>query len=96
MQPDCIEADIYMTSHRSYCLAAIGGSAMSDDNPVNSTMLMQVPLPRSSAPPGRRRAHTPMAWARIRPSLKHLYIDLDMTLRDAIQRIAEEHGFHAT
>ena len=45
---------------------------------------------------GRRRPQSAEAWAKIHPILKNYYIDLDMTLQDAMQIIAEEHGFSAT
>ncbi|KAF2814156.1 uncharacterized protein BDZ99DRAFT_516765 [Mytilinidion resinicola] len=44
----------------------------------------------------RRRPHTQIAWAKIQPSLKYYYIDLDMTLQDAMQKIDKEHNFCAT
>lgn len=35
-------------------------------------------------------------WEKIRSSLKHYYIDMDMSLEDSIQKITSDHDFHAT
>ena len=69
---------------------------MPDHAATDSTILEKVSVSSAQAATGRRRPHTQTEWANIRPSLKHLYIDSDMTLRDAMQRIAEEHDFRAT
>lgn len=56
----------------------------------------QAPAESKTARPKRRRPHSPTAWAKVRPVIEHLYIDLDMTLRDVMQRIEEDHGLRAT
>lgn len=54
------------------------------------------PLPRDAATQRKRRADKQMEWAKIRPIFQQLYIDLDMTLRDVINRIDQDYGFRAT
>ncbi|KAF2128127.1 hypothetical protein P153DRAFT_397988 [Dothidotthia symphoricarpi CBS 119687] len=59
------------------------------DNPETSP-------PSSIVAQRRRRSHAPMTWAKIQSSLQYYYIDLDMTLGDAMQKIGTEHNFYAT
>lgn len=44
----------------------------------------------------RRRSLTRTEWTEMRPHIERLYIEMDMTLRDVMQRLDEEHNFHAT
>lgn len=44
----------------------------------------------------RRRPLARMEWDKMRPQIENLYIDMDMTLQDVMQRLEEEHDFHAT
>ncbi|QDS72178.1 hypothetical protein FKW77_004751 [Venturia effusa] len=44
----------------------------------------------------RRKPISASSWSKIRPIVKHYYIDLDMTLQDSMRKIEQEHGFHAT
>ena len=37
-----------------------------------------------------------MVWAKIKARLKYYYIDLDMTLKDAMEQISKEFDFYAT
>lgn len=44
----------------------------------------------------KRRGYSSYEWAKIFPVLSKLYVDLDMTLPDAMQKLSAEHNFHAT
>lgn len=44
----------------------------------------------------QRQQYTQAQWSQIRPLFKHFYVDLDMTLREVMQRLGEEHNFRAT
>lgn len=88
--------DNKITSHKPSPLTIVDELAMADPKPTNSKCQKQAPLTPSVTGPKRRRPHAAAAWAKIRPVVEHLYIDLDMTLRDVMERIDEEHGFRAT
>lgn len=44
----------------------------------------------------KRRAEKQVEWAKSRPIFKDLYADLDMTLKDVMQKMNQDHGFVAT
>lgn len=52
--------------------------------------------PESSNASKRCRPYTQSEWNRVRPIIKNLYLDLDLKLREIIQRLEDEHGFYAT
>lgn len=85
-----------MTSHDPSPPTMINDLTMPGGKPKNSKLQNQASLTPSVIGPKRRRPHTAAAWAKIRPAIEHLYIDMDMTLRDVIQTIDKEHGFRAT
>ena len=53
-------------------------------------------MPRGPAASKRRRPYSPSEWTHVRPTVQRLYIDQDLTLRDVMRRMSEEHDFHAT
>lgn len=52
----------------------------------------------SNAPPetSRRRSHNLTTWASHRPTIEHLYINLEMPLRDVVKKMEKDHDFYAT
>lgn len=54
------------------------------------------PVLPDPTPRKRRRPYTRAEWVKIRPILRYLYIDLDMTLQEVMQTLDEQHGFSAT
>ena len=63
--------------------------------------LMPVPHETMSFDPApahqvKRRGYSSYEWAMIFPVLSRLYVDLDMTLPEVMQKLSAEQNFHAT
>lgn len=65
---------------------------MPKDNPSE---VKDLATPHKSVAPKRCRPHTQDEWDQIKPIVRELYIDQDLTLREVSQRLQDEHGFYA-
>jgi hypothetical protein len=54
------------------------------------------PIPGRHASASRRSKYSSLDWDAHRETIRRLYMDEEMPLKETMERMAEQHGFHAS